>query len=142
MLAKARIEPEKARQFLQRHCKGRKKSRIILVVGSREVTIYLTQGGVVRFEVRPHSSDLEQAVTIWLQNIGRPIERGETFSGIVVKFFAFGVFVAIAPFKEGLVHISHLPGRDHSDLSVGQLLMVVVNEIDERGHVNLILQAD
>jgi polyribonucleotide nucleotidyltransferase len=66
---------------------------------------------------------------------------GETYMGTVTRLMNFGVFVAVLPGKEGLVHISQLaPGRVEKVedvVKVGDEIMVKVVEIDSQGRMNL-----
>ena len=54
----------------------------------------------------------------------------------------FGAFVEILPGKEGLVHISKLSNKRvkkvEDVVSVGEEIIVRVDEIDKQGRINLI----
>ena len=68
-------------------------------------------------------------------------EVGKLYYGRVVRMMTFGVFVEIAPGKDGLVHISKL--ADHriekveDACKVGDMMWVKFMEIDEKGRWNL-----
>ena len=68
-------------------------------------------------------------------------EVGKLYYGRVVRLMTFGVFVEIAPGKDGLVHISKL--ADHriekveDACKVGDMMWVKFMEIDEKGRWNL-----
>ena len=66
---------------------------------------------------------------------------GAIYDGVVMKLMDFGAFVAIAPGKEGLVHISQIAHErinNVSDvLSEGQAVKVVVLEIYRQGRLRL-----
>ena len=68
-------------------------------------------------------------------------EVGALYYGRVVRLMTFGAFVELAPGKDGLVHISKL--ADHriekveDACKVGDMMWVKVNDIDEKGRVNL-----
>ena len=68
-------------------------------------------------------------------------QPGQVFYGKVTRIMQFGAFVEIAPGKEGLVHISKLAkyrvARVEDICNIGDMLWVVVTEIDEKGRLNL-----
>jgi polyribonucleotide nucleotidyltransferase len=82
-----------------------------------------------------------------IESMTHEYQRGERFQGTVVKLADFGAFVRIAPNAEGLVHISEIaPFRIDQVakyLKVGDVVPVVIKEIDEKKRINLsIKQAD
>jgi len=68
-------------------------------------------------------------------------EVGKTYEGTVMRLMDFGAFVAIAPGKEGLVHISKLAAKRvekvEDVVAVGDILPVKLMEIDRQGRLNL-----
>jgi len=66
---------------------------------------------------------------------------GKTYTGPVKRIMDFGAFVEILPGKEGLVHISKLAATRVENVNdvvkEGQVLTVVVTEIDHMGRINL-----
>ena len=66
---------------------------------------------------------------------------GDRFEGPVVRMLDFGAFVKIGPNTDGLVHVSEIaPFRIEkiSDaVSIGEVVPVVIKEIDEKGRYNL-----
>lgn len=68
-------------------------------------------------------------------------EVNAIYKGRVTRLMNFGVFVEIAPGKEGLVHISKLDSkrveRVEDVVAVGDELIVMVTEIDQQGRINL-----
>ncbi len=75
-------------------------------------------------------------------------EVGATYEGTVVNLTKFGAFVNILPGRDGLLHVSKLGGpgrrveRVEDVLSLGQKLLVKVDEIDRGGKVSLVLTGD
>lgn len=70
-------------------------------------------------------------------------ELGKTYSGRVVNITKFGAFVNILPGRDGLVHISKLGGgkriaQVEDVLSLGDVIEVRVDEIDDKGKVSLV----
>ena len=69
-------------------------------------------------------------------------EIGVTYEGTVVGTTKFGAFVNILPGRDGLVHISKLGNGQRVNnvedvLNVGDVLQVVVEDMDDRGKVAL-----
>lgn len=69
------------------------------------------------------------------------LKVGEILAGKVTGITKFGAFVAVAPGKSGLVHISEIANTYVSEvsafLSVGQEVKVKVIGIDDNGRLNL-----
>ena len=63
------------------------------------------------------------------------------YLGKVTRLMDFGAFVEIAPGKEGLVHISQLDVKRVDKVTdvvnVGDVIRVKVQEIDDKGRLNL-----
>ena len=73
----------------------------------------------------------------------RDIKVGDSFDGKVKNIKDFGVFVEIAPGKDGLIHISKIAREKQATLSdtikYGDTLKVEVIAVDvERGRVSLV----
>jgi polyribonucleotide nucleotidyltransferase len=85
-----------------------------------------------------------ERATEWIKTLTREIVSGEEFSGRVTRLMNFGAFVELIPGTEGLVHISEFgPGfvrRIEDVAAVGDMLPVVVKEIDTLGRINLSLK--
>ncbi|MBP3379615.1 MAG: polyribonucleotide nucleotidyltransferase [Ruminococcus sp.] len=68
-------------------------------------------------------------------------EVGAIYRGKVVRIMDFGAFVEIVPGMDGLVHISKLDKsrveRVEDIVSIGDEIVVKVNEIDRQGRINL-----
>ena len=68
-------------------------------------------------------------------------EVGKLYYGRVVRMMTFGVFIEIAPGKDGLCHISKLADRRIEKVEdackVGDMMWVKFMEIDEKGRWNL-----
>lgn len=71
----------------------------------------------------------------------REVKVGEVFYGKVVRIMTFGAFVELLPGKDGLVHISklanHRVNKVEDVVNIGDEILVRVEEIDEKGRVNL-----
>ncbi len=76
-----------------------------------------------------------------VETIAKDPEPGAIFKGKVTRLMDFGAFVEIAPGKEGLCHISQLDvkrtERVTDVVNVGDVILVKVLEIDDKGRLNL-----
>lgn len=85
-----------------------------------------------------------KAVSI-IKRMTRKLTKGLILQGKVVKIISkLGAFVEVAPGQEGMVHISQLaPYRVNAVndvVSIGEEVIVKVEEVDERGRVNLTMK--
>lgn len=94
-------------------------------------------------EIRIYSENRanEQAIRQKILDLTETPVVGKIYSGEVASIMKFGAFVTILPKQDGLLHISRIK-RGHVDkvndeLSVGQIVEVVITEIDDRGRVQL-----
>ena len=82
----------------------------------------------------------KRAVDI-VQTIATDPEPGAMYLGKVTRIMDFGAFVEIAPGKEGLVHVSQLDVKRTENVTdvvnVGDIIRVMVQEIDDKGRLNL-----
>ena len=76
-----------------------------------------------------------------VQTIASDPEPGAMYLGKVTRIMDFGAFVEIAPGKEGLVHVSQLDVKRTENVTdvvnVGDIIRVMVTEIDDKGRLNL-----
>ena len=72
-------------------------------------------------------------------------QPGERYEGPVTRLMDFGAFVKIGPNAEGLVHISEIApfriDQISGALQEGDIVPVMVKEIDEKGRINLSIKA-
>lgn len=80
-----------------------------------------------------------------ISDLTREYEVGDRLEGPVVRMLDFGAFVKIGPNTDGLVHVSEIaPFRIeniNSALAIGDVVPVVIKEIDEKGRYNLSIKA-
>ena len=80
-----------------------------------------------------------------IQDLTREFMVGDRFDGEVVRMMDFGAFVKIGANADGLVHVSEVaPFRVNNiadALSIGDIVPVVLKEIDEKGRYNLSIKA-
>lgn len=70
---------------------------------------------------------------------------GDCFEGPVVRLMDFGAFVKIGPNQDGLVHVSEVApfriDKIGDAVKIGDIVPVVLKEIDEKGRYNLSIKA-
>jgi len=113
------------------------------IIATHKVQIDIEDSGLVMVtSVTPDS--LQKAVD-WIKQLTHEVKAGEKFEGPVTRLMDFGAFVEIMPKTEGLVHISELApwrvGKVEDIVQIGQMVKVIVKEIDSMGRVNLSMKA-
>jgi polyribonucleotide nucleotidyltransferase len=80
-----------------------------------------------------------------ISDLTREYMVGERFEGEVVRMMDFGAFVKIGPNQDGLVHVSEVApfriGKISDAVQIGDIVPVVLKEIDEKGRYNLSIKA-
>lgn len=80
-----------------------------------------------------------------IYNMTREYMPGEKFTGEVTRLMDFGAFVKIGPNAEGLVHVSEIAPfrveRVETYIKEGDMVPVVVKEVDEKGRINLSIKS-
>ncbi len=109
------------------------------IIAMHKVEIDIEDSGLVMVTgANPES--LEAAVN-WIRQLTREVKVGESFRGPVTRLMDFGAFVEILPKVDGLVHISEMApyrvGKVGDIVKVGDMVNVIVHEIDSMGRVNL-----
>lgn len=76
-----------------------------------------------------------------IEQLTHEVKAGEIYDGTVKRIEKFGAFVEILPGKDGLVHISelehHRVNQVEDVLKLNDKVMVRVQEIDDKGRINL-----
>ncbi|GIU83893.1 MAG: polyribonucleotide nucleotidyltransferase [Acidimicrobiales bacterium] len=103
------------------------------------------EGGVARVTIGSPDPDAVAEAERQIKLVLNPpaAEVGVTYTGKVVNITKFGAFVNILPGRDGLLHISKLGGdkrveRVEDVLSVGDEIVVRVEDIDPQGKVSLV----
>ena len=129
-----KIDPEKIREVI-----GSGGKVIQKICADTECKIDIEDDGSV-FIAAINKDNAYKALKI-IEAIAKDPEPGEIFFGTVTRIMNFGAFVEIAPGKEGLVHISQLDkkrvAKVEDVVSIGDTIKVIVQEIDEKGRLNL-----
>jgi polyribonucleotide nucleotidyltransferase len=80
-----------------------------------------------------------------IADLTREYMVGDRFEGPVVRLMDFGAFVKIGPNQDGLVHVSEVApfriGKISDAVQLGDIVPVVLKEIDEKGRYNLSIKA-
>ena len=129
-----KIDPDKIREVI-----GKGGSVIQKITAESGATVDIEDDGTIHI-ASPNAEACDVAKKM-IDTIVFVPQVGELYYGKVVRILQFGVFVELAPGKDGLVHISKL--ADHGiekvedACKVGDMMWVKVTEIDEKGRVNL-----
>jgi len=109
------------------------------IIEETGVTIDVGDDGVVT--VGSSDSEAMQRAVRTIEGLTREVEVGQVYTGKVVRLMNFGAFVELVPGKDGLVHISELADYRVASVEevvkVGDVVTVMVTEIDSMGRVNL-----
>jgi polyribonucleotide nucleotidyltransferase len=80
-----------------------------------------------------------------IEDLTREYMVGDRFEGPVVRMMDFGAFVKISPNQDGLVHVSEVApfriAKISDAVQIGDIVPVVLKEIDEKGRYNLSIKA-
>ncbi len=129
-----RINPEKIGDLI-----GPKGKNINQIIAETKVDIDVEDDGLVTITAKDGDS-MEKAKQM-VESLTREVVAGERFDGRVTRIMKFGAFVEVLPGKEGLVHISELApqrvNRVEDIVKIGDVIPVVVTEIDDQGRINL-----
>jgi polyribonucleotide nucleotidyltransferase len=116
--------------------KGKNINEIIEQTGAN---ISVEDDGLV--SIVTNDGDAMEKAKKMVSDLTRVIKAGDTFEGKVVKIMDFGAFVQLLPNVDGLVHISQFQDERVDDVNdivkVGDILPVVVLEVDTIGRINL-----
>ena len=104
--------------------------------------IDIEDDGTVFFTGKNGSAEAAQKIVEGMTHEYKP---GEKYEGQVTRLMDFGAFVKIGPNAEGMVHISEIApfriDQISGALSEGDIVPVMVKEIDEKGRINLSIKA-
>jgi len=133
-----KIDPDRIRDVIGQG--GKIINAIIDRAGGRDVTeINIDDDGTIL--ITSTNAELAAGAAQEIKDLTREPEVGELYQGKVVKITDFGAFVEIFPGTDGLVHISQLENHRVDKVTdvvqEGDIIPVVVTEIDNLGRVNL-----
>ncbi len=128
------IDPDRIREVI-----GKGGSVIQKIVAESGAKVDIDDDGTIHI-ASPDAESCEKAKK-FIDDIVFVPEVGKLYYGRVVRLMTFGVFVEIAPGKDGLVHISKLAEKRIEKVEdackVGDMMWVKFMEIDEKGRWNL-----
>ena len=141
---------EYAPKIMQMHVDPDKISEIIGKQG-KTINAIIDETGVkidINDEGRVDICGVDQAMIDRAMEIIRlivePVEAGKIYEGEVVRIMNFVAFVQLAPYKDGLIHISKLSKerveKVEDVVNIGDKVKVKVLEIDKMGRINLALR--
>lgn len=120
---------------------GPKGKHINAIIEETGVEIDIADDGLV--SITSNDAEAMKKAVAWVKNMTREIQVGERFDGQVTRLMDFGAFVELIPGTgvEGLVHISQFRRERveniHDVVKSGDVIAVVVTEIDSMGRINL-----
>jgi polyribonucleotide nucleotidyltransferase len=100
-----------------------------------EVEINIDDTGLV--SITGHDATRVKEAKEYIVSMTTEPEVGLKYQGKVMRVENYGAFVAIAPGKEGLLHVSRIDPIVFQGLKVDQTIEVTLYEIDEVGRLNL-----
>ncbi len=128
------IDPDRIREVI-----GKGGSVIQKIVAESGAKVDIDDDGTIHI-ASPDAESCDKAKK-FIDDIVFVPEVGKLYYGRVVRLMTFGVFVEIAPGKDGLVHISKLAEKRIEKVEdackVGDMMWVKFMEIDEKGRWNL-----
>lgn len=131
------INPEKIRDVI-----GKGGEMINKIIDETGVTIDIEDDGSV-FIASSDKDGSEKAIQ-WVKDLTREVKAGELFQGKITRIMNFGAFAEVLPGQEGLIHISQLSDKRvekvEDVVKVGDVIPVLVQEIDDQGRINLSLK--
>jgi len=127
---------------------NQEKIRDIIGPGGKTIRSIVAETGV-KIDVEDNGTVLiassnresaQKAISI-IEELVKEVEAGDVYLGKVTRLMPFGAFVEVLPGKEGLLHVSevstHHVAKVDDILKPGDMVLVVVKEIDDMGRINL-----
>ncbi|MDE5965552.1 MAG: polyribonucleotide nucleotidyltransferase [Lachnospiraceae bacterium] len=131
------IDPEKIGEVI-----GQRGKTINMIIEETGVKIDIDDDGHV-FICGIDQAGMDKAAQI-IHSIVDPVEVGKIYEGKVVRIMNFGAFVALAPNKDGLIHISKLAKerveKVEDVVNIGDTVRVKVLEVGPMGKISLSLK--
>ncbi|MFY9492894.1 MAG: polyribonucleotide nucleotidyltransferase [Minisyncoccia bacterium] len=132
-----KINPDKIRDVI-----GSGGKTIHQITDATGVTIDIEDSGLIF--ITSENDDSAQKALEWIKNITHEVVPGEIFQGKIVRILNFGAFAEILPGQQGLIHISelapHRVNKVEDIVKIGDIVPVVVKNIDSEGRINLSLK--
>ncbi len=131
------VNPEKIRDII-----GKGGATIRALTEETGATVDIDDSGTVRiFGLNKASA---RAAFDKITGLTAEVEVGRIYDGTVVRLAEFGAFVNILPGTDGLLHISQISHERIENvstvLSEGQKVRVLVQDLDNRGRIKLVMK--
>ncbi len=134
MISSIRIDPEQIRTVI-----GKGGETIQKITKETGCEIDIEQDGLVM--VTAPTQEQGAAALEWIRKLTYVPQVGDIFEGVAVRLMDFGVFIEIAPGRDGLVHISEWDWARTNTMDevvkLGDVVKVKLMEIDDQGRLNL-----
>ena len=132
------IDPEKIRDVI-----GKGGATIRQLTEETGAVIDIDDNGTIR--IFGENKAATKAAIAKIEAITAEVEVGKTYTGKVARIVEFGAFVNVLPNTDGLVHISQISDARIENvndvLKEGQMVNVLVQDIDNRGRIKLTMKA-
>jgi polyribonucleotide nucleotidyltransferase len=129
-----KIDTEKIRVVI-----GKGGEMINKIIDETGVEIDINDDGTVT--VASADGEAMKKAVDWIKMLTTDPKPGEKYQGKITRIMDFGAFAEILPGKEGLIHISQLAenriAHPSEVVKEGDVIPVVVSEIDSMGRLNL-----
>ena len=94
-----------------------------------------------RVVIYHHNREAINKAVSRIESLVKVTKVGEVFDGKVVRIEKFGAFVSLFPGTDGLLHVSKISydrvEKVEDVLKLGDIIKVIVTEVDEKGRVNV-----
>ena len=131
------IDPEKIRDVI-----GKGGATIRQLTEETGAVIDIDDNGTIR--IFGENKAATKAAIAKIEAITAEVEVGKTYTGKVARIVEFGAFVNVLPNTDGLVHISQISDARIENvndvLKEGQMVNVLVQDIDNRGRIKLTMK--
>lgn len=131
------IDAEKIRDVI-----GKGGATIRQLTEETGAVIDIDDNGTIR--IFGENKSATKAAIARIEAITAEVEIGKVYTGKVVRLVEFGAFVNVLPNTDGLVHISQITDARVENvndvLKEGQLVNVLVQDIDNRGRIKLTMK--
>ena len=131
------IDPEKIRDVI-----GKGGATIRQLTEETGAVIDIDDKGTIR--IFGENKAATKAAIAKIEAITAEVEVGKTYTGKVARIVEFGAFVNVLPNTDGLVHISQISDARIENvndvLKEGQMVNVLVQDIDNRGRIKLTMK--
>jgi polyribonucleotide nucleotidyltransferase len=134
-IVKMQIQPDKIRDVIG--AGGKIINQIIADCNQVKIDIE-DDGRILIYHTDQNAINKAKAM---IESLVRSAKVGEVYDAKVVRLEAFGAFVELFPGTDGLLHVSKISydrvEKPSDVLKMGEIVKVIVVEVDEKGRVNV-----